>query len=423
VVALVGVAAIEAAGGPWPPWAEDEIREPSYPEITTTVDELAGSLGEGGLVVVDARSPDAYRAGHLPTAVSIPALDVPDPPQSTGVLAERGLTGRDRVVCYGEGSYSAEAARLFWLLEAAGAGGASILDGGLSGWTAAGHELENEATTLPPAAWSVEPRPERVASGAYVALTFGEEGHEIIDARGWDAWEGAAREPAGRSEGARRTGHIPHALPFDFRDLVVSDGRLMPAADAREILAALGPRPSTPVDLWDEFIVYDDGASGEGAIGYFLLRRSGVETVRYYPEGWRGWGSDPDLPVVRIVHAEELEGRLASARRWLRPDAPPATFALFDVRHRHDFDRGHLPGAANLTSRFFADSLDIYLERDWPELDRSQAPIVTYCYGPNCIRSRDCATVAARKGFVNVERFYGGIEEWRANGSRLSRGP
>jgi thiosulfate/3-mercaptopyruvate sulfurtransferase len=410
-----------AVAGPWPPWAEEDTREPIYPEVSTTVEELAGRIGERGLVVVDARPRGAYLSGHVPGALSIPAFGLPDPPESAGALAEHGLTGRERIVCYGETSYSADAARLFWLLEAEGAERASILMGGASAWSGAGNELDQEERTLPAATWAVEPRSDRVATTAYVALKFGEEGFEIIDARGWDAWEGEA-ETADPGDPALRTGHIPHALPFDFREIALPDGRLAPAEDARRILAAFGPRPSTPVDLWDEFIVHDDGLSGEGAVGYFLLRRSGVEAVRYYPGGWRDWASDPNLPIVRIVHAEELETRLARARRWFRPNAPPSTFAVFDVRHSIDFGREHIPGAVNLNSRVFADSLDAYIEQRWPDLDRSDAPVVTYCYGSNCIRSRDCATVAARRGFLNVLRFYGGIVEWKAEGGRVITG-
>lgn len=425
LVAVAATAVIDATAGTWPPWAEEDDREPVYPEIVTAVGELHGRIGASNLVVVDARPADAYRAGHLPTAISVPAFDVPNPPESTGVLAAHGLTGREQIVCYGEGSYSADAARLFWLLEVAGASRVSILEGGISAWIDAGRELDRDERALPAAVWAGEPNADRLATAGYVALKFGEPGHEIIDARGRDAWEGGVGEAsatADHADAAPRAGHVPHALPLDFREFVLPDDRFVPAIDARQTLAAFGPRPSTPVDLWDEFIVYDDGVSGEGGLGYFVLRRSGVEAVRYYADGWSDWAGDPSLPVVRIVHAEELEARLARARRWFKPNAPPATFAVFDVRHWNDFNRGHIPGAVNLTSRLFADSLDVYVERHWPDLDRTEAPIVTYCYGSNCIRSRDCATVAARRGFINVERFYGGIEEWRENGGKLVSG-
>jgi thiosulfate/3-mercaptopyruvate sulfurtransferase len=413
-----------AMAGVWPPWADEDTREPVFPAVTMTIEDLAGGLGDRDFVVVDARPADAYLAGHVPGAISIPAFGIPDPPASASDLARLGLTGRERVVCYGESSRSPAAARLFWVLEALGAERVSVLEGGARAWREAGRRLEREGRALPAAAWVVEPAADRIATTPYVALKFGEEGFEIIDARGREAWKGApeTRPVDGAPREGPRTGHIPHALPFEFGELVLPDGRFVSAEDARDVLAAFGPRPSTPVDLWDEFIVYDHGASCEGALGYFLLRRSGVEAVRYYPGGWSEWAADAGLPVVRIIRAEELEARLAGERRWLRPNAPPATFAVFDVRHGHDFEGGHIPGAVNLSSRVFADSLDTYVERHWPGLDRSRAAIVTYCYDTNCIRSRDTATAAARLGFLKVERFYGGMAEWRAEGGRVVSG-
>jgi 3-mercaptopyruvate sulfurtransferase SseA len=322
-------------------------------------------------------------------------------------------------VCCGDSSYASDAARLFWLLELSGAGGAAILEGGVRAWVRAGQPVERTEDPTASATWAVAPDPDRLATTDHVRSAYGEPGVEIVDARGRGAWEGAVEHPRGAP--APRTGHIPHALPFDFRQFLTPDDRFVEPQDTREILSTFGPRPGTHVDLWGEFIVHDDGLSGHGAVGYFFLRRAGVENVRYYPGGWERWASARDLPVVRIIHAEELERRLDAERRWFRPGAPPTGFAVFDVRHRMDYERGHIPGAVNLTSAFFADSLAVVLGRYWPDLDRSDAPIVTYCYGPTCIRSRNCSTVAARAGFVNVERLYGGLEEWLEGGRPVAR--
>lgn len=421
VLAVVVAAAVPSAGR-WPPWRrDDDAPPPVYPEVTATSDWLAGRLGARGLAVVDARPEAAYLAGHIPGAISLAPDPEVDPPEAPLLLGGSGLTGRGVIVCYGDSSFAPDAASLFWLLDAAGAERPMLLEGGIAAWVAAGGELESNPATLPPATWTGSARPERVASAAYVALKFGVLGYEIIDARGWDAWEGPIDESQWTDP--PRVGHVPHALPYDFREFLGQGGAFQSPEDTRGIFSRAGPRPSSPVNLQDEFIVHGDGAFGDGAVGYFLLRRAGLERVRYFPDGWASWAEDPSLPVVRIVGAEELKRRIARARKWFRPDAPPAGFALFDVRHSGNHASGHLPGAVSLNSRFFADSLDVYVERHWLELDRSTAPLITYCYGPNCIRSRNCSTEAARQGFVNVERFYGGIEDWRLAGGELHSSP
>ncbi|MBD3368558.1 MAG: hypothetical protein GF405_10390, partial [Candidatus Eisenbacteria bacterium] len=241
------------------------------------------------------------------------------------------------------------------------------------------------------------------------AVSCGVAGREIIDARGREAWEGSAAAP--------RSGHIPHSLPLDPAAFI-EDAVLMSPEASRRMLSRFGPRPSSPVDLSWEFIVHGDGLA-DGALMYYLLRRAGVERVRLYDDGWNAWVADDGLPVVRTIGATELRERLARERRWFAPDTPPPGFAFFDVRHWSDHRRGHIPGSVNLTSRLFDDSLDIYIAEHWPELDRTTDPIVTYCYGPDCIRSRRTSTIAARKGFLFVERFYEGLEGWRSIGGPM----
>ncbi|MFH1501785.1 MAG: rhodanese-like domain-containing protein [Candidatus Eisenbacteria bacterium] len=405
-----------AAAVQWP-W-QDEGPVPVYPDVTAEAGWLAQRLEARDVVIVDARPAASHAAGHIPGAVSVPFGTLPHPIVAAGALGELGLTGRGRIVCYGDGPLDGDAAALFWALDASGAEGPMLLNGGLDAWVGIGGSLDTAPVSLPPVRWTGDYRPGRVASAAYVALKFGEDGHEIIDTRGWDAWHGRLDE--GEWGSTARDGHVPHALPYDFIDFVSPNGSLRDAEDTRDTFARLGPRPSTPVDLGDEFIVHGEG-DADGAVGYFLLRRAGFERVRYFRGGWDEWASDPDLPVVRIVSADEVMYRLAQARRWLRPDAPPASFVFFDVRHWGNHAGGHIPGAVSLTSSFFADSLDVYVDRHWPGVDRSKTPIVTYCYGSNCIRSRNCSTVAARMGFVNVERFYEGVDGWRLADGELRR--
>jgi len=418
VVAPAGLPPVGALHAAWPPWIPDEpAPDPVYPEITVDHEWLASLAREADVVVVDARDEALYLEGHIPGAISVPSLLLPGPLAAGAFLGRRGLSGSEHIVCYADSTFSHEGATLFWFLEVAGASRASFLDGGLDRWVAAGRDLETTLRRRPPVSWSAAANLTLVATQEYVRLHFGEPGYEIVDLREWSQWAGSA----GRYDPLTglRSGHIPHSLPFSFRDFLTVDGVLRAPEETRSIFAELGPRPSTPVDLQSEFIVHGDGVSGHGVLGYFLLRRAGIAKVRLFPEGWTRWASDTSLPVVRLIDAAKLEGMVEAERRWFRPDARPTGFVLFDVRHDSDWNRGHIPGSVSLTSRLYADSLDVYLDRHWPDIDRKTTPIVTYCYGSNCIRSRITSTASARAGFLIVERFYGGVEEWRGNGGKL----
>ena len=424
----------------WTSWPERKpVPEPDYPDVTVTADWLGGHLDDSGVVVIDTRSLSSYRAGHVPGAVSLPPESVPEAgslPELTRLplfLGGIGLTGRERLVCCGEISYSVDASRVFWLLEAAGAERVTMLEGGFAGWRLSGKPVESAHATLAPTEWVRSPNQELLATSEYVRRSFGETGVEILDARGPDAWRG----PLERADWGvlRRVGHIPHALPLDLTAFFEPDGTFLGLPETWSHFTSIGPRPANPVDVSCEFVVYGWGegrrvdpeqpgeeAGGEGALAYFLLRRAGVERVRFYTGGWSDWSGDPYLPVVRIVPADELMHRLHRSRHWLHPNSPPEDFAFFDVRHPADHTRSHIRGSITLRSDYFADSLDIKMEQFWPDADRATTPVLTYCYGEQCIRSRATSTAAARVGFVYVERFYGGLDEWLAAGGSVVRG-
>ena len=82
-------------------------------------------------------------------------------------------------MCCGVGRLDGAAAALFWALDVAGAEGPMLLEGGFEAWAAGGRPKETTASKRPPVTWTASPRPDRVASAAYVALVFGADGHEV----------------------------------------------------------------------------------------------------------------------------------------------------------------------------------------------------------------------------------------------------
>jgi thiosulfate/3-mercaptopyruvate sulfurtransferase len=403
------------AGAQWPPWLKKKpTRDVKYPEMLVSVEWLVQHVGDPDLVIADARGPAAYAAGHVEGAASVPADSLGPDADAGQALALRGLGDAGTIVCYADSLSIEKAAYLVWLLEFAGHKDVRLLDGGLDAWRAAGRVVETATACRMPAAWGAAPDSSRLATARYVMENFGFSGTEVIDARGSEVW-GSDSPRDGRP-----AGHIPHSLPFRFRDLVLSDGTLRPPADMRAALARIGPRASEVVDLESEFVVHGLGPRDAGALGYLVMRIAGVDSLRYYPGGWTDWSSDPALPTVRMIGAEELRSRLRDEGVRFVKEAAPPPFVLLDVRNRLDFDAvGHIPGAVSLGSHLFADSLDAVLKSRWPGVDRARTPMVVYCYGPECTRSRNCTTMAARRGFKRLEWLLGGTTEWRAIGENL----
>ncbi len=405
------------ASAVWPPWMKQDEPDPVYPDITASVDHVRSKQGAHDVILIDARPAAEYALGHIPGAISLPPPDELLPGNLPAALGAAGLSGRSRYICYGQRTWSDPAAYILWMLETGGAQCVQLMEGGYEAWLAAGGHADVEPRRLTATVWTAAPGGEHLASLDYIREHYGVDGHEIIDARSRVDWEGIVADT--RQAPPARVGHIPHSLQFDFREFT-EHGALLPADECRDIFSVTGPRPSNPVRLGDEFIVHGEGGES-GAMGYYLLRRAGVAAVRYYPGGWRRWRADETLPVVRFVSGEELRDLVDRENRWPWQDQVTASPVLIDVRHETDYARGHIPGSVCLTSRLFADSLDVYLARYWPTVDRATTPIITYCYGPTCIRSRYTSTAAARAGFVDVWRFYGGLEIWREVGGRIAQ--
>jgi 3-mercaptopyruvate sulfurtransferase SseA len=269
-------------------------------------------------------------------------------------------------------------------------------------------------------AWPTAPDSSHLATRDYLAANYGRSGVEILDARG--AGHGETMAAMEAADCAWRAGHIPHSLPVDFPSLLTRHGTFLPPAELRAAIGRVGPRPTTTVDLEAEFVVYDDGTSHGGTLGYVMLRMAGLAPVRYYPGGWEEWARRPASPRVRIIEATELRERLAAQDSNLA-DGPSPSLVLLDVRHAVAFEQGHIPGAVSLSALELADSLATLLTRHWPQIDRSHSQPVVYCYGPECIRSRNGATCLTQAGFSTVAWFRGGMRDWLGLGEEVRVSP
>ena len=419
-LALLLAAAPPLAGQDSPlkwPVPSKAAAEPSFPAILIGAGELAQALKGGGWIALDAREAGRYAAGHLPGAA--PGWSAEE--AASGVrplLAARGISGEETVVLYGADGKDREAvASLFRLLRQAGCAGVRILDGGLAAWQAAGGAVETGPSRhQPTAAVRRPPRDDVELTTGEVDESYGQAGFELLDvrdARGWERWETSPTFAAG---------HIPYALPFDPRALLPEGGGWPDPAEVRRRLATFGPRPGDPVHLDSTFVLYaEDALDPRLGLGYLLLSLAGFE-ARVYPGGWHEWKAGGTRPVVRILSAAELAGRLKRENPGLDQDRTPRGLALVDLREARDFAAiGHLPGAQSLPYQFFADGFEKAIEKGWPGADRTTLPLVFYCYGTDCVRSRKAGAQAARLGFRDVIWFRGGIQEWRGAAYPLLR--
>lgn len=148
---LLGVAALAIQlDVPWVPGPQpevvaacgmDELPPSVEPEALprVAVAELSRRVQDDPVVIVDARSGEAFLDGHIPGAISLPAAD------AASILASETLPipiDRD-IVTYCDGAPGGDAEYVGRLLDdALGCDRVGVLDGGFEAWVGAGAPVE-----------------------------------------------------------------------------------------------------------------------------------------------------------------------------------------------------------------------------------------------------------------------------------------
>ena len=260
-------------------------------------EELAARIDEPDLRIVDVRwylgrpgaGRAAYDAGHLPDAIHLD-LDndlvapegpgrhpLPEPSWLAARLGRAGIGDGDLVVAYDDvGGWVA--ARLWWMLDNLGHPRASVLDGGLTAWTALGLPTTTDEPEFEPAELHLADHWSRVVDrGDLLKRLRSQRRPVLLDARAGPRYRGEV-EPIDPV-----AGHIPTALNAPTDGNLGTDGRFLPADALRQRFAGLGA---------DGGDVITSCGSGVSACHHALaMRIAGLPDPILYPGSWSDWST------------------------------------------------------------------------------------------------------------------------------------
>jgi thiosulfate/3-mercaptopyruvate sulfurtransferase len=284
IAALVLALLVLPAGG----WAN--------PEMLVETDWLARRGREPGVRIVDARSADAYAAGHVPGAVHLDAdrllrdpsdrdTHLPDASTFAGLMERAGIGNDTHVVVYGERG-SRDATRLWYVLNVYGHERVSLVNGGWRKWAAEGRPTTRETPAVTRATFRVKETPALACPTPEVLAR--KEGVLFLDTR-------SAAEYAGTrtSGGATRTGHVPGAVHVDWTENVTGPhGVFKSAAELNRLYTSRGVTP-------DKEIVPYCATGGRASQTLFTLKLLGYPKVRLYYGSFSDYSSRPEAPVEK----------------------------------------------------------------------------------------------------------------------------
>lgn len=262
-------------------------------------EQLVPHLGNDKLRIVDLSRASVYDQLHIPHALHLkPKFLVRQDEQATGLLPDvaglqeliryLNISSEHHVVVYDDEG-GAWAGRLIWNLHCLGFENTSLLNGGIHAWLAAGLPTTSEVEQFEPVRALVQVDQAKIQQYRieYAELL------EKVQSSQVQLWDCRTEdEYTGLRLAARRGGHIPNALHFEWSTALNRENhlRLHPLERTQQRLEQLGFNLNKPV------VVYCQSHHRSG-LAYILGRLLGWN-IQAYDGAWSEWGNRLDSPII-----------------------------------------------------------------------------------------------------------------------------
>ncbi len=269
-------------------------------------EEAAAAARSGRWKVLDVRPvpPLSYIGGHVPGAVHLSEqafrgpngrlpFQIWNPTKLASLLSQAGISNRDSVLVYSDGNDVLGTALVSYILEKSGVRQVAIVDGGLSGYKAAGQSTTKAFPTFQAGSF----RPTTV-KGLAISLNelqplIGRSNVVIIDPRPKAQFEGT-------DQTFIRNGHIPGARNIPWQAFTEANNADETKKNAHklksleEIRALLVSRGITP----DKEIIVSCSTGREASLQFLTLRHLlKYPNVRIYEGSWTEYSASR-LPIA-----------------------------------------------------------------------------------------------------------------------------
>ncbi len=238
-------------------------------EVLTNTDALRSGIADRSVHVVDARTADEYRAGHIPTALNLSVSSIVAE-QNAGTAARLagslGISNNGPLVVIYDGYFGTAAALLAWRLEHAGYQNVSLLECSYASWLEQGLEYDYDVPDVMHVGYSVKTNPSMVATIRDVELA--NSSTILVDSR-------------------RRLDflamHIPGAVSIPYRALSSPSSVLRGKNELLHLFANRG------IGVESNVITYDNDSGALSALAYYALKHVGADGVRLYLASFADW--------------------------------------------------------------------------------------------------------------------------------------
>ena len=265
---------------------------------------LRAHINDSNLVLLHVGDPmndKEYAAQHITGAIQASMKDVsvsdhtgkglvlemPPADELKADLEKLGISDNSRIIVYYGKDWVSPATRIIFTLDYAGLGDrASLLDGGMPAWIAAGNETTTVAPTVKQGKLSPLKIKPIVVDGDYVKSHLNSPGIAIVDGRDAVFYDGTEK---GGDKDHKKAGHIAGAHSFPFTQLVDDKNFVRPASELAALFDKAGVKPN------DTIVGYCH--IGQQATAMLFAARSLGHPVLLYDGSFQDWSRHDDYPI------------------------------------------------------------------------------------------------------------------------------
>ena len=257
--------------------------------------EAATAAQSGQWKVLDVRPVPGleYISGHLPNAVHLSEQSFRGPNGNlpyqiwsaqdlANLLGQAGISNRDKVLVYSDGTNVLGASLVSYILEKSGVPRVAIVDGGFSAYKSSGNPVTKVFPTFRQTSFKPTTSPNVSIKLPELLPLIGKSNVVIVDPRPKALFEGTEQTFI-------RNGHIPGALNITWQSVTEANNpdealknphKLKPIPELRKLFESRGVTP-------DKQVIVSCSTGREASLQYAILKHVlGYPNVRVYEGSW-----------------------------------------------------------------------------------------------------------------------------------------